>query len=230
MGVEADVVPLGWASELFGRCCARLSFAAGAEILSTDALCPFDIVEAKVAARDTALVDGLAGFGFCLVDTEIDCEWAVAADTEPEGHVVAVESDIPALREVAVRSFLISRFRPPWYSAEERGRLYRAWVENAVVGRHDDTCLLLREKEELLGFVTMRRMTADSARVGLLSTVPGHTGRGVGRRLVRIARRWSADQGVTRLNVATQAANLGAVRFYQAQGATVVTISYWMYR
>lgn len=230
MGVNADMVPLAWASDLFGRRCARLSFAADAEILSTEALCRFDIVEAKVAASDTALVDRLAGSGFRLVDTEIDFEWAVAADTEPEGHVVAVESDIPALREVAGRSFLVSRFRPPWYSAEERGQLYRAWVENAVRGIHDDTCLLVREKEELLGFVTMRRMTADSARVGLLTAVPGHTGRGVGRRLTRIARRWSADHGVTRLNVATQGANLGAVRFYQAQGATVATISYWMYR
>jgi dTDP-4-amino-4,6-dideoxy-D-galactose acyltransferase len=230
MGVKADVIPLAWASELFGRRCARLSFAAGAENLSSEALFPYDIVEAKVAAPDTALADGLVGFGFRLVDTEIDFEWAVAAGTEPEGHVVAVESDIPALRDVAGCSFLVSRFRPPWYSAEEREGLYRVWVENAVLGTHDDTCLLVREKEELLGFVTMRRMTADSARVGLLTAVPGHTRRGVGRRLTQIARRWSADQGVTRLNVATQGANLGAVGFYQAQGATVATISYWMYR
>lgn len=230
MGLEADVIPLAWASELFRRRCARLSFAAGAEILSADALSFFDIVEAKVAAPDTALVDGLSEFGFRLVETEIDFEWAVAADTEPSGHVVAVESDIPALREVAGRSFVVSRFRPPWYSAEERRRLYRAWVENAVRGIHDDTCLLVREKEELLGFVTIRRMTADSARVGLLTAVPGRTRCGVGRRLTQVARRWSADHGITRLNVATQAANLGAVRFYQAQGATVATISYWMYR
>jgi len=230
MGVKADVIPLTWASDLFERRCARLCFAAGAEFLSAEALSMFDIVEAKVAASDTALVDGLAGFGFRLVETEIDFEWAVADDTEPEGHVVALESDIPALREVAGRSFVVSRFRPPWYSAEQRGRLYRAWVENAVRGIHDDTCLLVREKEELLGFVTLRRMTADSARVGLLTAVPGYTGRGVGRRLTRIARRWSADHGAIRLNVATQGANLGAVRFYQAQGATVTTISYWMYR
>ena len=229
MGLEADVIPLDWASELFGRRCARLSFAAGAETLSADALSLFDIVEAKVAAPDTALVDGLAGFGFRLVDTEIDFEWAVAADAEPAGQVVAVESDIPVLREVAGRSFVVSRFRPPWYAVEERRRLYRAWVENAVRGIHDDTCLLLRDKE-LLGFVTLRRMAADSARIGLLTAVPGHTRRGVGRRLTQIARRWSADQGITRLNVATQGANLGAVRFYQAQGATVATISYWMYR
>ena len=194
------------------------------------ALGAFDIVEAKVAAADLETVDVLAAFGFRFCEGEAAFAWDVDSAVERGRLRLAAEKDVPVLRDIAGRSFTFSRFRPPWYTVAEREHLYRQWAQNAVHGVHDDVCLIAGEGRRTSGFVTLRDLGPEGARVGLLAVAPGHAGQGVGIRLVRAALGWCADRGAGRLEVATQTGNLNAMRFYQAQGAQITGVSLWMYR
>lgn len=79
------------------------------------------------------------------------------------GAVVAQETDIPALRQLASAAFAQSRFRAPWYAPDASSRFYAQWIENAVRGTFDHQCLILRAASgDIRGYVSygnsMRQM------------------------------------------------------------------------
>jgi ribosomal protein S18 acetylase RimI-like enzyme len=58
----------------------------------------------------------------------------------------------------------------------------------------------------------------DRAEIKNMAVREGYRGRGVGRRLIDAAADLAATEGVTELLVATAAADIGNLRFYQRQG------------
>lgn len=101
------------------------------------------------------------------------------------GAVVAQETDIPALRQLASAAFAQSRFRAPWYAPDASRRFYAQWIENAVRGTFDHQCLILRAASgDIRGYVSLRELNATDARIGLLA------GRGAGAELMQTALNW----------------------------------------
>ncbi|STJ46869.1 TDP-fucosamine acetyltransferase [Escherichia coli] len=85
----------------------------------------------------------LQQLGFSLVEGEVDLALPVN-NASDSGAVVAQETDIPALRQLASAAFAQSRFRAPWYAPDASSRFYAQWIENAVRGTFDHQCLILR--------------------------------------------------------------------------------------
>lgn len=225
MPVRASIDPLDWESRFFGVDTAILRLADSAPLLDASQLTGWTRLQAKVPAQRTDWLDGLQQLQFQLVEGEVDFVLEVGVDNVDVGLKPALAEEIPALRAMANSLFASSRFRTPWYSPDASGRFYAQWVENAVNGSFDHTCLVLREADGTLqGFVTLRQLNASETRIGLLG------GYGVGGILMDAARRWCEVRQSTVLRVATQMGNRAAIRRYIQSGATLESAAYWLYR
>lgn len=239
MNVHAAVEPLAWESDFFGITSAKLIFDPAAAPLNAGALDAFEIVQAKVACDASAMLDALASLGFRLVEGEIDCSLMVSEpDYRPEADIahsagllrVAGPVDSAAVCALAAKSLRISRFRAPWYRAGDSARFYALWAQKAITGDFDDLCLVKGTPAVIEGMVTLRRIAANEARIGLLAVEPAFAGQGIGRALIAGALAWCREHGVKRLRVATQTGNIAALRLYISCGANIDGTAYWLYR
>ncbi|MDX5630586.1 MULTISPECIES: dTDP-4-amino-4,6-dideoxy-D-galactose acyltransferase [unclassified Brenneria] len=232
--IHASIEPLSWESRFFNLTSGKLTFSADAPRLTLERLDRFALTQAKIAADNMPLADALADFGFRLVEGEVDLCLSLddAPRPDPLPYLrIADSADIPALRAVAAQVFTLSRFRSPWYQPADSGRFYAQWVENAVHGVFDHQCLLVENASgQPQGWVTLRRLDAAQARIGLLAVWPGVAARGIGAQLMSAAEMWCRQQGVQRLWVATQTGNVAALRLYLRRGAKVERTAYWLYR
>ncbi|EOC1568421.1 dTDP-4-amino-4,6-dideoxy-D-galactose acyltransferase [Cronobacter dublinensis] len=227
MPVRASIEPLEWESQFFGIDSAIVRFSDTAAALDVAQLSVWSRVQAKVPAARSDLLDGLLSLGFQLVEGEVDFALPLtsAAPADDAQAITATLDDIPLLRDAAAQAFAMSRFRAPWYAPDASGQFYAQWVENAVKGAFDHECLILRTPQGALrGFVTLRQINEQEARIGLLA------GRGAGEALMQAARQWCVARGLYTLRVATQAGNRAALRRYIASGGNIESTAYWLYR
>ncbi|PIJ50770.1 TDP-D-fucosamine acetyltransferase [Erwinia sp. OLTSP20] len=228
MQMTARIEPLPWESEFFGIRCGRLILDGGLP-LSGLSMAEYALVQAKVPAQRSAELDALSNGGFRLVDGEIDFLFSTDSAVRPAAIKIARSDNIPLLRAAAARLFVHSRFRPPWFKLDDCQRFYACWIENAVTGCFDDQCLLaLDHSGDIAGFVSLRRLDDDTARVGLLGALI--SGQGTGQRLIGAALDWARAQRLSRLRVATQTSNLAAMRLYTRCGGVPDGSSWWLYR
>jgi len=223
--IQARIDALEWESRFFGINTAILRLGDDAPVLDATQLTAWSRLQAKVPAQRTDWLDDLQQMQFQLVEGEADFVLDVGVGNTDPGLQPAGAEDIPALRALAATLFANSRFRAPWYAPDASGRFYAQWVENAVNGSFDHTCLVLREDDGAIrGFVTLRRLNDSETRIGLLG------GYGAGRILMDAARRWCEIRQSNVLRVATQMGNRAAIRRYIQSGATLDSAAYWLYR
>ncbi|WP_281549970.1 dTDP-4-amino-4,6-dideoxy-D-galactose acyltransferase [Kluyvera cryocrescens] len=224
MLVRANIDPLTWENQFFNVHSAIVRLDDDALPLTVERLAGWSRVQVKIAAHQMAELDALQQLGFQLVEGEIDLALPVTSVARTQAQV-AVESDIPELRQLAAQAFALSRFRAPWYAPDASGRFYAQWIENAVKGTFDNQCLILRDdRQAIRAFISLRELNAHDARIGLLA------GRGAGAELMQAAVRWAHTRGLSTLRVATQAGNTAALQRYIHSGANVVSTAYWLYR
>lgn len=242
MLIRANVQRLDWESDFFALNSGKLDFATDAPQLSARQLDAYRLVQAKVPADNLALLDGLSALNFRLAEGEIDL--VLPLDRPPNDSkqdelkiIPAGEAWIPRLRAIAEQAFRLSRFRPPWYQPQDSGRFYALWVEKAVLGTFDHLCLLaLDPHNNLLGFATLRFLSAQDARIGLLAVCPGYEGKGIGSRLLAAVKEYCRQrengdqQKICQLRIATQTSNTAALRLYLKLGAAIDSTQYWLYR
>lgn len=222
--IHAALEPLNWENQFFDVNSSLVRLSEDAEPLTQSRLDCWSRVQAKIPAHRTDLLDSLQVLGFRFVEGEVDLclsveQHPVAADFE-----IAQVEHIDALREQAAGVFQQSRFRAPWYQPHDSGRFYAQWVENAVHGTFDNQCLLLIQANVIQGFVTLRQLNAQEARVGLLA------GRGMGHALMTVAQSWCQQRGLNTLRIATQVSNRPALRLYIQRGAIIDSTAFWLYR
>ncbi|HGK7507497.1 TPA: dTDP-4-amino-4,6-dideoxy-D-galactose acyltransferase [Kluyvera cryocrescens] len=224
MLVRANIDPLTWENQFFNVNSAIVRLDDDALPLTVERLAGWSRVQVKIAAHQMAELDALQQLGFQLVEGEIDLALPVTSVARTQAQV-AVESDIPELRQLAAQAFALSRFRAPWYAPDASGRFYAQWIENAVKGTFDNQCLILRDdRQAIRAFISLRELNAHDARIGLLA------GRGAGAELMQAAVRWAHTRGLSTLRVATQVGNTAALQRYIHSGANVVSTAYWLYR
>lgn len=224
--------PLVWESEFFRLKSARLTPDTAATGITTQALDDYALVQAKVDASETHTLDALSALGFRLAEGETDiCVTVTPQDNALAAGRLAISEDIADVTAIARQAFRLSRFRAPWYQPDDSARFYTMWAEKAVLGTFDHLCLWIDDEQgNGLGFVTLRRLSEDEVRIGLLAVRPEYQGKGAGKKLMAAAKKWCAEQGVSRLYVATQTGNLAALNLYLASGGKVARTAYWLYR
>ncbi|MDL4913278.1 MAG: dTDP-4-amino-4,6-dideoxy-D-galactose acyltransferase [Enterobacterales bacterium endosymbiont of Blomia tropicalis] len=229
MPVLVNINPQAWESQFFGVDTVRLDLN-GELPLATAVQHPCALLQMKVPAEQTGVLDSLSQHGFQLVEGEADLALNIKRTERQTGVRIARESQIPALRDAASRAFSQSRFRAPWYAAKDSGRFYAQWIENAVRGTFDNQCLIASDETGALqGFVSLREVEG-AARIGLLAVLPDAQGNGIGQRLMLAAADWGRVRRLEQLRVATQLSNLTAMRLYLRSGARLESTAYWFYR
>lgn len=222
--IHATLEPLSWENTFFSVNSSLVRLCDDAPLLTPEQLVGWSRVQAKIPAQRTDLLDGLQRLGFQFVEGEVDLQLSVRRRQTITRFDVAQPSDVAVLRERAAHAFQQSRFRSPWYQTEDSARFYAQWVENAVYGTFDNQCLLLRDAGVIRGFVTLRQLNSQEARIGLLA------GKGMGSALMGAAQYWCQQRGLDILHVATQVSNQAALRLYIQCGATIGSTAFWLYR
>ncbi|MFT4273297.1 MAG: dTDP-4-amino-4,6-dideoxy-D-galactose acyltransferase [Pantoea sp.] len=229
MSIRVSINPLPWESGFFSLNTARLEID-GDTPLAHALQQPCGLWQIKVAAERNDVIDAISQHGFQLVEGEADLAINIKRTERQTGVRIAREAQIPALRAAAGVAFRLSRFRTPWFKADDSSRFYAQWIENAVRGTFDNQCLIACDEQgELQGFVSIREQDGD-ARIGLLAVLPEAQGKGIGQRLLLSAADWGRVRQLNRLRVATQLSNLTAMRLYLRSGARLESTAYWFYR
>ncbi len=225
----AYIKSLMWESAFFYQRIGSVEFRSEGRDLPVDDLAQFDLVQAKVSTDRTDRLDKLVDLGFRIAQTEVSFAYEVKKSNKKYDYRVADRRDVPAVCTIAKDVFCLSRFRPPWFDEKDRARFYSVWAEKAIRGTFDSVCLLVEEKDDLIGFVTMRDNKNGSARIGLLARNITEHNHNSGLRLWKAAISWCMDRGISHLKVVTQLNNIAAIRLYMRTGARIDAAAYWLY-
>lgn len=159
MSIRASINPIPWESSFFNHRLGLVWFNESAEVLTPASLNAFSLVQVKVMVP--AKMKALGVLGFQLVKREMNCCYtlpptlaAVGMELPAAEMRLANAADIPALRALAAETLEPSRFRPPWFSNDERHRFHAQWAENAVFGSFDHYCLVTARPNGIAELVT----------------------------------------------------------------------------
>ncbi|MBL8131729.1 MAG: GNAT family N-acetyltransferase [Anaerolineae bacterium] len=226
---------LSWDSEFFGRRIAR----AKGDLLTPETMtalrawCREQAVECLYLLVDPGDRETLALLRpplFTLVDLRLTFERAIPADAPPVVETTARgwrEEDLPALRRIASRSYIDSRFYfDGHFPAALCDRFYATWIERSCRGYADIVLVAEDDDGQPAGFVT-GHLHERSGLIGLVGVAEAARGRGVGRQMVQEALAWFAERGCERVSVVTQGRNIAAQRLYQRCGFLTESLKLW---
>lgn len=188
----------------------------------------------KVGSADSSFLDELNRYGFSFVEGELVFKKAVPVTSKSaslkdfEAYLVT-ESSLDELKLIVSDLYVNSRFREPWFTATEKNNFYQMWVENAVLSKFDDCCLVLKSEDSISGFVTIR-IREGEATIGLIGVAEPFQGQGIGKKLLELVQGYCVAKKATIINVATQASNISAANLYSKAGFAIADISYWFYK
>ncbi len=174
------------------------------------------------------LVRELGAAGFYVVDTSVLLARAGTGDAMPRGaDAVAVADARPehhaSALDIAEHAFRWSRFHlDPLIDRADADRVKREWIRSYVEGRRGERLLIATDGGRVVGFLAVLAADtpAGSVRtIDLIAVSPDAQGRGVGTALVSAFVGRYADRD--RLEVGTQAANLGSIALYERCGFRV---------
>ena len=171
--------------------------------------------------------------GFRFVDVRVSYRMPVElARPEPpplpSALVRAAEArDVPALRELAARSHVLSRFwTDEGFGRDACAELYSRWIERSCQGYADS--VWVAESEGLAaGYVTCHLRDGGLGEFGLVGVDAKRKGQGLGRALVERGLAWLRDEGCREIGVVTQGSNVAAHRLYQSLGFKTAQVQYW---
>lgn len=182
----------------------------------------------RLPAENLPLVHELERAGFIVVDglisLRIDLKGVTLSLIEKNIRE-AKREDIPELRKIARGAFLLNRFyNDPLIPKDKAPLVYERWIENSVLGKKADKVLLF-EKEEIAGFVTLEKKGLPGnwrGRIPLVAVSKNYQGKGIARKLINAALARFKEWGVENVEIDTAMFNIAALRAYQACGFKIV--------
>ncbi len=229
--------PDPWLAGLLGRRACRAEFLPGG------ALDPFPAPQAlrqaleaqgpafayaRVGADLPATWRFLEQAGFRLVEASLVLEKPCDPDAPDVAGVAVSEAapdDGPAVARLAEAAFRYSRFHAdPDIPDATAAAVKRAWVENYFAGGRGDTMAVARIDGKVAGFLLVVR-AKETAVIDLIAVDAACRRRGAGAAMIAWVQRTLADRA-SRLRVATQTANLPALRLYARSGMLPVDAAY----
>lgn len=176
----------------------------------------------RLSSNAFPIIHAIEREGFVIVDGVVDLSAnindmpiGVVKDNIREAKV----EDINNLKKIAEETFLLNRFYwDPIIPKDKAPFIYGAWVENSVIGKEADCVFIIKEKEKIVGFITLEK----KGHIPLIAVASDFQGKGIAKILLNAAftrfRKW----GVKQINIETTFLNLPALRAYLAIGFIIV--------
>ncbi|KXK06029.1 MAG: GNAT family N-acetyltransferase [Ignavibacteriaceae bacterium] len=131
------------------------------------------------------------------------------------------------LIELAIQSGIYSRFNVDKKIGKEKyEEMYSLWMINSLNHKIAKEVLVLLEKTDLKGFVTLGEKN-NRADIGIIAVDYLFRGNGYGRILMESAEKWFSDKGYKSIQVVTQGDNYPACRLYERCGYKVETVEFF---
>ncbi len=220
---------LEWESEFFKKEIYLKTVGDPVEYINHDAL-----YLAKVDAKDYTSIDSLISETYQYVEGEITFKKGTLIEevdnTQQPEIRVALEEDIENLQGLACGLYRNSRFREPWFSSSDNTRFYNEWIKNSVLGKFDDKCFIVEVSGQILGYVTVKKVSNSEARIGLIGVCSSARNLGVGGKLLKYIEYWCRAEKIENIFVSTQTSNLKALSMYVNNGYKINNSSVWLYR
>jgi dTDP-4-amino-4,6-dideoxy-D-galactose acyltransferase len=231
---------LDWDSEFFGKRVARFnrSRLEASTISQALAWCAAHRIDCLyfLADPDDGETHRIADQNNFL---EVDMRLTLARPITPRDQLpvlsmdsrvrLARESDLPLLRQFARTLHHDSRFYfDQRFERSKCDLLYETWIEKSC---HDlaQTVFVSVVDGQAVGYIACRS-GGQEAQIGLLGVAETHARTGLGKALVKRFLSWSAQQGVQRATVVTQARNTAAKNLYPSCGFLPVVLQRWYHR
>lgn len=221
---------LEWDTGSFGFGVARIApFAVPGEvagILTALREAKYRLVYWSVPAADRERVATALEHGGFLADEKLTYVTALNAEHQAPPTAYAVvpfeeERADDTLVRLAISSAEYSRFRrDPLFPPALCDKLYTAWIERSVSRQIADEVLVVRERHDLLGLITLGR-AGDRGDIGLVAVDRMAQGKGIGYLLVTEAGRHFVAAGRRQAQVVTQRQNVPACRLYESCGYSI---------
>ncbi|EPY2277506.1 GNAT family N-acetyltransferase [Clostridium sporogenes] len=188
-----------------------------------------DIIQTQINIDKTQQIRNLENLNFRFIDLNITyCINLEVDNISCEKYIIADEKNINNIENIASRVFHNSRFNI--LDIKKTKDFYKLWAKKSVLGKLDDVCLIEKnENDEIEGFVTIKKISEDCAKIGLIGVNPICQNRSVGSNLISQAKSYLLPKGVKRLFVSTQGSNIRAQNFYIKNSFRVYDISVWLY-
>lgn len=121
--------------------------------------------------------------------------------------------------DIAEKAFKFSRFFcDPFLPADLACNIYRQWSKDAF-HKKDKYFTICCKDNEPVGYLLFSLNKEDgSSCIELIAVDIGCTGQGIGKFLIAASEAYIGGQGISRINVGTQADNIPAVRLYLGCG------------
>jgi ribosomal protein S18 acetylase RimI-like enzyme len=202
---------LDWARSNSVRCLYFLADSKDSQTISSARESRFDLVDVRMTMR----LDGLDTRTLTAIES-LDIRRAL-------------QSDGPALEEIASNAHRDTRFFVDTRFPEERAReLYRKWIRRDIA---DGRMLVANLSGERLGYISLSLPDAGNVgSIGLLGVAENARGRGIGGGLLKAVIELAKESCLESVDVVTQAANIPAQRLYQAAGFRSSFCQYWFHR
>lgn len=227
------VEPLPWDSNFFGLpigkiTASQLDPARAEAVLAEAKKQGLACLYFQANPNDPDTVTTVERYGFHLVDVRVVLEHPfddrpAPVPRYPVPSNLVIDSprpdEMPRLKDISAQIGFTSRFQfDSGFGPAQSERLYRLWIENACNG-YARVVLIARwgANGEAAGLITCT-LDGDTAHIQLAGVDTAHRRSGVGTGLVQAALDWARGQDVRRMQVVTQARNVGAQRLYQQMG------------
>lgn len=226
-----------WESRFFNR--AIFDFNVNSAIDEIETWPANALITTKINASDYASVNLVNSYDFHFAEGELVFQKNIIPKSTNKAETVnktadylsylATESEIGELKLIVSNLYQNSRFREPWFTAAERVNFYQTWLEKAVLSQFDDCCLILKDNNNIAGFVTIR-LIEHEAIIGLIGVAQSFQGQGNGKKLLQLVEQYCIAKRVEKITVATQVSNIAAANLYSKHKFMLSDISYWFYK
>ncbi|WP_421856375.1 GNAT family N-acetyltransferase [Marinomonas sp.] len=212
-----------WESDFFNRSIFDfdLNFKFDINVGEEDFWPKNSLITAKVKSFDYFSLNLVNSLKFDFCEGEVVFEKDIfnvipLYQDEDFSKYLAKGDSIEELKTIVNGLYLNSRFRDPWFTLFERESFYKLWIENAVLSKFDDCCLILKDGSSIAGFVTLR-IRNNKGIIGLIGVKSAYQGQGIGKKLLQLVDKYCAS-------------NADAVKLYHKNGYNLSNISYWFYK
>lgn len=160
-------------------------------------------------------------YEFLCVDNKVVFEKNINdSNIENCTEIVPVFEVTEQLIKLGLLSGQHSRFKTDLHLTHKFNQLYTLWLTKSLNREIASETLAYISNELELGFITIKKINEQGI-IGLVSVSENAHGQGIGSKLLKAAEKWCMQNGVNKLEVATQMANVRACGFYKKNNYSI---------